>query len=61
MANDLINYAYVMKPPKEKKKAEGLGSESLWVGEHLKVRERRPLELQAPSTYLSLCISNNDI
>ena len=42
MANDLINYAYIMKPPKGKKKAEGLGSESLWVGEHLEVRERSP-------------------
>ena len=38
MANDLINYGYVMKPPK-KEKAEGLGSENLWVGEHLEVGE----------------------
>ena len=32
VANDLVNHAYVMKPPKEEKQKD-------WVGEHLEVGE----------------------
>ena len=35
MTSDLINHAYVVKPPKKIKK-EGL--ESLWLGEHMEMK-----------------------
>ena len=60
VANDLINYAYVMKPPKN---PEGWDSESFRVGEHVEMLTQwciwRDVDALCPfPTYLALCISS---